>query len=98
MHKVLILGAGNIGSLMAYLLADTGDYEVILVDSDPEKLVINDNTASINPLQCDISNEQNLSDVFKEQQPTAVVSCLPYFLTVKVAEMAKLFDTNSRGR
>ncbi len=32
MHKVLILGAGKIGSLISGLLAETGEYEVHVAD------------------------------------------------------------------
>ena len=32
MHKVLILGAGKIGSLISGLLAESGDYDVTLAD------------------------------------------------------------------
>ena len=32
MHKVLILGAGKIGSLISGLLAESGDYEVHVGD------------------------------------------------------------------
>ena len=32
MHRVLVLGAGKIGSLVACLLSESGDYEVCLGD------------------------------------------------------------------
>ena len=35
MHRVLVLGAGKIGSLISGLLAESGSYTVHLADVDP---------------------------------------------------------------
>ena len=37
MHRVLVLGAGKIGSLVACLLSESGDYEVSLGDISLDK-------------------------------------------------------------
>src|SRR6185437_14820729 len=34
MHRVLVLGAGKIGSLLSGLLASSGDYEISLADAN----------------------------------------------------------------
>ena len=36
MHKILVMGAGKIGSLIATLLHDCGEYLVFLADIDAE--------------------------------------------------------------
>ncbi|MGE3666900.1 MAG: saccharopine dehydrogenase NADP-binding domain-containing protein, partial [Steroidobacteraceae bacterium] len=36
MHRVLVLGAGKIGSLISGLLAESGSYQVHLADVDGE--------------------------------------------------------------
>lgn len=38
MHKVLLIGAGKIGSAIAKMLLDSQDYELTIVDSDPKAL------------------------------------------------------------
>jgi saccharopine dehydrogenase-like NADP-dependent oxidoreductase len=38
MHRVLLLGAGKIGRMIARLLVDAGDYDVLVGDSSPEAL------------------------------------------------------------
>ena len=38
MTKVLLLGAGTIGRMIATLLIESGDYGVRIADSDPEAL------------------------------------------------------------
>jgi len=38
MHRVLLLGAGKIGRMIVRLLAETGDYEIVVADADKESL------------------------------------------------------------
>ena len=38
MQKVLLLGAGKIGQMIARFLLDTGDYQVRIANVDPESL------------------------------------------------------------
>ena len=35
MHKVLLLGAGKIGRMIANLLKSSGDYEILAADAEP---------------------------------------------------------------
>jgi saccharopine dehydrogenase-like NADP-dependent oxidoreductase len=39
MHRVLLLGSGKIGRMIATLLTGTGDYQVKVGDVDTESLV-----------------------------------------------------------
>ena len=36
MKRILVLGAGKVGSLIACLLSETGDYQLYVGDSDEE--------------------------------------------------------------
>ena len=36
MHKVAVIGAGKIGSTIVSLLAGCGDYEVLILDQNPD--------------------------------------------------------------
>ena len=38
MYRVLLLGAGKIGSAIAHFLSNTGDYDVLVADSDGASL------------------------------------------------------------
>ena len=38
MKKIVVVGAGKIGSTIAEMLADTGDYDVTVVDRSPTQL------------------------------------------------------------
>ena len=56
MHRVLVLGAGKIGSLVACLLSESGDYEVSLGDISLEaskRLVEDLGLAHVTPLHFD---------------------------------------------
>ena len=79
-QKPVVLGMGNVGKLVAVLLRELG-MEVTGVDQ-AENPPIND----INYISADISDKNTLSDVLKGAD--AVISCLPFFLTLNVAEIA----------
>lgn len=77
--KIGVLGLGKVGSLVASLLNEK--YEVEGMDqSQPLK------DLGIKVVAGDVSNTEELKSFLKDKQ--AVVSCLPYFLNIKVAETA----------
>lgn len=92
MHKVMITGAGRIGSLIACLLADSNDYQVHLADMTFEG-------ADISRLLCEVSNIKTVVLDIRDQTATqaymrkhgisAVISSLPYFLNTYIAQAAK---------
>jgi saccharopine dehydrogenase-like NADP-dependent oxidoreductase len=92
MQDILLLGAGKIGSLISGLLAESGDYRVQLADAvegaaaDVAKAHGFDN---ILPFVMDASDADALTAHVREHKPVAVVSGLPYFCNVKVAEVAR---------
>lgn len=92
MYNVMITGAGNIGSLIACMLADTGDYQVHLVDldfngSDARRLLAA--MPEVKSIALDITDENACLDYMKKNRIMAVVSSLPYFLNPYVARVAK---------
>ncbi|TNF65185.1 MAG: saccharopine dehydrogenase family protein [Gammaproteobacteria bacterium] len=87
MHHILVLGSGKIGTLVASLLADSGDYQVYLGDlKEPEKTP--NTKTKITTLSCDINDHGHLSALIKKFDIQSVVSCLPYFCNPKVAQAA----------
>lgn len=88
MQKVLVAGAGKIGSLIATLLATSGDYEVTLLDSRNELL----NSGKSQPYSTcvmDVSDHQQLEGLLKKGRFQALISCLPYTFNIGLARLAK---------
>jgi len=77
--KIAVLGLGKVGSLVATLL--NSKYEVVGID---QQKPAEDFPFEI--LEADVSDEKNLQDLLSDKE--AVVSCLPYFLNIKIAEIA----------
>ena len=97
MHKVLVLGAGKIGSLISGLLAETGDYEVHVADVN-ESLVRSVVSAhgfdNLHAHGFDAGNAQALAAHLRAQPVEAVISSLPYYCNVAVAEAARAAGTH----
>lgn len=92
MYKVMITGAGKIGSLIACLLMESGDYEVYLADLHFNGSDIRRLSAVMPQIKTVILDVQDLNAMqcyIKEQDIMAVISSLPYFLNVHVANAAK---------
>jgi saccharopine dehydrogenase-like NADP-dependent oxidoreductase len=92
MHRVLVLGSGKIGSLIAGLLAESGDYEVHLSDSRAgaaREVAAAHGTSAIRPLELDATRRDELERYAKDQRIEALVSALPYYLNEGVAAAAR---------
>jgi saccharopine dehydrogenase-like NADP-dependent oxidoreductase len=92
MRKVLILGAGKIGSLISGLLAESGDYEVQLADVDADaasSIAAAHGLAAIAPLCLDARDAAALGRQLARAPVDALVSSLPYHCNVGVAEAAR---------
>ncbi|HZT28742.1 MAG TPA: saccharopine dehydrogenase NADP-binding domain-containing protein, partial [Bryobacteraceae bacterium] len=97
MHRVLVLGAGKIGSLLSGLLASSGDYEISLADANgkaAESVAASHKQAgiAIKAFQVDASNKAALESHLKAHPTDAVISSLPYFCNPPVAEVARKLD------
>jgi saccharopine dehydrogenase-like NADP-dependent oxidoreductase len=92
MHRVLILGAGKIGALISGLLAESGGYSVQLADLDgaaAEAVVRAHGAAGLGAFTLDASEAQALGRHLKQHPADAIVSSLPYYCNVAVAEAAR---------
>lgn len=92
MQDILVLGAGKIGVLISGLLAESGDYRVQLGDSKPgaaAEVASAHENPNIAAFDLDATNSEALSAHIREHGPTAVISSLPYFCNVAVAEVAR---------
>lgn len=89
-HGILIVGAGKIGSAVASLLAQTKDYQVFLGDvRKPAQMPI----IAENPVEfivTDITKPDAIIQFVKSKNIKAVVSCLPFHLTLEVAKIASV--------
>lgn len=92
MHRVLILGAGKIGSLIAGLLGESGAYEVHLGDVN---LAVASAVAQahgmphIHAHAVDARDPKSLDEQFATRPVDAVISSLPYHCNVEVAGAAR---------
>ena len=92
MQKVLILGAGKIGALISGLLAESDDYDVQLADAKPgaaDKVVNAHDLGHLAAFDLDATDTDALRAHVRKHRPTAIVSGLPYFCNVVVAEVAR---------
>lgn len=92
MKKILVLGAGKIGALISGLLAESGDYHVQLADSAAgaaEDVVNAHGQANLSAFTLDANDKDSLTAHVKRHDLLAVISGLPYYCNVKVAEVAR---------
>lgn len=95
MHRVLILGSGKIGSLIAGLLAGSGDYEVHLADHRPgiaAEVAAAHGLPAIHPRELDAARQADLERYAEAEQIEAMISALPYQCSAIVAEAALTAD------
>src|SRR6185312_2161996 len=86
MKKIMVAGAGKIGSTIAALLASSGDYAVTLVDRSTAHLHGAAVHAAIEPRVLDIADAAQLEAALPGHY--AVLSAAPYQLTRGIAEAA----------
>jgi len=90
MKRILMLGAGKVGSLIACLLTESGDYQLYVGDTNEdvirrtEELGCSNLTVHV----VDASSRESLERFLKSHAVDAVISCLPYYCNFTVAELA----------
>jgi saccharopine dehydrogenase-like NADP-dependent oxidoreductase len=92
MHRVLILGAGKIGALISGLLAESGSYKVQVGDVDAvaaEAVVRAHSSPHLSSHSLDASNAAQLEQHLAQHPVDAVISSLPFYCNVAVAEAAR---------
>jgi len=97
MKKVLLLGAGKIGSLIACLLEQSHDYfiywgDISFIGNDYQ--AIKDRLRHVECVNIDVQDPTQLAKFLKQHPVTAIISSLPYFCNVAVAQHAKNFNTH----
>jgi saccharopine dehydrogenase-like NADP-dependent oxidoreductase len=92
MRDILVLGAGKIGALISGLLGESADYRVQLADARvgaAAEVADAHGLKNIVPFDLDATDKSALSEHVQKHKPQAVVSGLPYFCNVLVAEVAR---------
>lgn len=92
MQDILVLGAGKIGALVSGLLSESGDYRVQLADSNPgvaANVVGAHANKNIVAFDLDAGDKAALTAHVRKHKPGTVVSGLPYYCNVAVAEVAR---------
>jgi len=87
MRDVVVIGAGHIGSTIAQLLSDTGDYRVTVADQSAAQLAALGARIGVEHKVLDVTDAAALRALLTGK--FAVLSAAPYHLTFHVAEAAK---------
>jgi saccharopine dehydrogenase-like NADP-dependent oxidoreductase len=87
MRKVVVVGAGKIGSTVADLLAAAGDYEVMVVDWSEAALAGLAGRPRVFTARIDVADEILLTATLR--RAFAVVNCMPFQLNAGIARAAK---------
>ncbi len=86
MHKVLLLGAGKIGRMIARFLVDSGDYDVLVGDSESFSLDRIRAQARVATVQLDASDQVQVAEALSGRD--MVISALNYVNNPVVAAAA----------
>ncbi len=92
MHKVMIAGAGKIGTLIACLLSQSGDYQVYLADKQfhgQDILRLRKQLPDLKTIEVDVMDHKAMVKAIKDHSVQAIISCLPYYCNIAVAQVAK---------
>lgn len=87
MKDILVLGAGKIGAMIADLLVETGDYAVTVGDSVRAQLDRLHTRLPVETVEIDVADRGALDGALAGR--FAVLSAVPYYLTVGIAEAAR---------
>ena len=89
-YPVLVLGGGKIGSLITLMLLQSKDYRVTLADIDAAATHQHpsDGAELLSSITLDVSDRHALESLLSNQTFVAVVSCLPYYCNIQVADLA----------
>lgn len=90
MHRILIMGAGKIGSLISFLLAHSNDYHVFLADTQMDNPHVRrlGEIPNFQYVQINAENKNDIIDFIKKHQIESIVSSLPYYFNSHVAHAA----------
>src|SRR3954462_2700522 len=86
MHRVLLLGAGKIGRMIARFLMDSGDYDVLVGDVNETALMRIVRVTGAEVRRIDASSEAELADAMQGHK--TVLSALSFYHNPTVARAA----------
>lgn len=86
MRDILVVGAGNIGEMIAALLLPTGAYRVTIADRCEKALARISAIDGLDRLVLDATDEAALAEALKGR--FAVISAAPYHITARIARAA----------
>jgi len=92
MKNVLIIGAGKIGSVIAEMLAGSGDYAVSVLDRSSAQLERLETARTVRKVVADLADEAALARALDGQ--FAVLSAAPFHATRRIAEAARRAGTH----
>ena len=84
--RLTLFGAGKIGEAIIHLLGRTGDYQLRVVDADPQRLASMKDSGT-ECIVADIRGAGELARLVKDQD--VVVSACPFYLTPAIAGAAR---------
>lgn len=87
MKRVAVVGGGKIGSAIALMLAESGDYRVHLADQAEPRLTAVASHPAISTARMDLNDEVRLA--LSLRGAAAVVSAVPFHATAAVARAAR---------
>jgi saccharopine dehydrogenase-like NADP-dependent oxidoreductase len=87
MHHVVVIGAGHIGSTIASLLSEAGDYRITVADQSAVSLAALGAQPRVDHAVLDVTDGPALRALLEGK--FAVLSAAPYHLTYPVAEAAR---------
>ena len=85
-HRVLLLGAGHVGRMIATMLESTGDYDVLVGDNNVKALARLQGLANVAAIQIDVTDESQL--MYDMRGRDSVISALTYHFNPLIAECA----------
>lgn len=97
MHRILVVGAGKIGSLIATLLSHSNDYKVYLSDIHIETPTLKrlfEKSANLELIKLDAQDKKSVADFLRKNPVETILSSLPYYCNIAIAELAKEFNLN----
>ncbi|PZP49983.1 MAG: saccharopine dehydrogenase [Agrobacterium fabrum] len=92
MKNIIVIGAGNIGSAIAWMLAATGDYRITVADRSADQLANVPAHERVDTEIVDITDRPALEALLKGK--FAVLSAAPFHLTAGIAEAAVAVGTH----
>lgn len=88
MRTILVVGAGKIGRMVAYMLGHGGDYQIRVIDAEQRAIDrLRQQTPAADGEVMDFGDQQGLDRVLGGA--AAVISCAPFRFNPTIAERAK---------